>query len=105
MRRSLFILCIFFSFSSSIKAELLITQANIHVGDGTDAFTADILIKDGVIQRIATNISAQSNWEIIDAGGLNVTPGLISPTSNLLVPSPVLFALTASALSTSPVYY
>jgi len=83
MRKSLFILCIFFSFSSSIKAELLITQANIHVGDGTDAFNADILIKDGVIQRIATNISAQSNWEIIDVGGLTVTPGLISPTSNI----------------------
>ena len=69
MRKLLFILCIFFSFNAPLKAELLITRANIHTGDGTDAFTADILIKDGVIQRIATNISAQSNWEIIDVDG------------------------------------
>lgn len=83
MRKFLLSLTILFSFSSFIKAELLITQANVHIGDGAAPFTADILIRDGIIQKIASNISPQSNWEVLEANGLNVTPGLISPTSNI----------------------
>ena len=83
MRKFLLSLTILFSFSSFIKAELLITQANVHIGDGASPFTADILIRDGIIQKIASNISPQSNWEVLEANGLNVTPGLISPTSNI----------------------
>ncbi|MEK9650277.1 MAG: amidohydrolase family protein [Gammaproteobacteria bacterium] len=83
MRKLFFSLFVCFSFNAFSKAELLITQANIHVGDGTDAFIADILIKDGVIQRIANGISPKNTWEILDARGLTLTPGLISPTSNI----------------------
>ena len=36
-----------------------------------------------LFQKIASNISPQSNWEVLEANGLNVTPGLISPTSNI----------------------
>ena len=42
-----------------------------------EAYTADILIRDGVICDISDHISSAVSEEIIDAGGLTIAPGLI----------------------------
>ena len=41
------------------------------------SYTADIRIKDSLIEDIAENISAENGEETLDAGGLTIAPGLI----------------------------
>ena len=52
---------------------------NGHIMDPASgkSYFADIKIADGVIGKIADNIDASDNEEIIDAAGLTVAPGLI----------------------------
>lgn len=52
---------------------------NGHIMDPASgkSYFADIKITDGVIGKIADNIDASDNEEIIDAAGLTVAPGLI----------------------------
>ena len=48
----------------------------IDPGRGLQA-KADLAIRDGRIAAVASQIPADSAWEIIDAGGRFVTPGLV----------------------------
>ena len=62
---------------------ILITNATVHVGNGQVLENASILIKDGKIAEVGTNITAPAGAETINASGKQVYPGLILPASNL----------------------
>lgn len=51
----------------------------------SDTFKADILIENGVVSQIGTNLPTQ-NGEVIDADGLYVFPGGIDPHTHLDMP-------------------
>jgi len=61
--------------------DILIKNGQIVDGSGTPAFYGDIAIKDGKIVKIAAEISEPAA-EVIDAAGLQVTPGLIDTHSH-----------------------
>jgi dihydroorotase len=54
---------------------ILIKNASI-INEGK-TFTGDLLIKDGLIEKISTQGIADNNYEIIDAQGLWLMPGVI----------------------------
>ena len=60
--------------------DLLIKNAMILDGTGTEAFQADIGIMNGKIEKIAKNLSAGK--QVIDARGLTVSPGFIDSHSH-----------------------
>ena len=69
----------FFSFSE----ELLLKNAKIHKAtDRGSLETADLLIRDGLIVRIGKNLSS-SRGHVKDLSGKVITPGFISPYSQL----------------------
>ena len=69
----------FFSFSE----ELLLKNAKIHTAtDRGSLETADLLIRDGLIVRIGKNLSS-SRGQVKDLSGKVITPGFISPYSQL----------------------
>jgi imidazolonepropionase-like amidohydrolase len=92
MRKILF-LTILIIFSSNINAQddiyptpvqkgtFYITNATIHVGNGTVINNGTVKITDGKIVQVGTNISASG--DVIDAKGKQVYPGLILPESDL----------------------
>lgn len=55
--------------------DLIIRNGTIVDGTGTDRFTGDIAVKDGLIAQVGT-VSGNAAEEI-DAGGLLVTPGFV----------------------------
>ena len=55
---------------------ILITNATVWTGDGSKARKLDIVIENGRIAQIAANITPQSDWEIVNAQGGFVTPGI-----------------------------
>lgn len=61
--------------------DILIRNGQIVDGSGDAAFYGDLAIKDGKIARIAPKIEGDAA-EIIDATGLQVTPGLIDSHSH-----------------------
>ena len=73
----------FFLSFYSISEELLLKNAKIHTA--TDKGTleiSDLLIRDGLILRIGKNLSS-SRAPVLDLAGKVVTPGFISPHSQL----------------------
>ena len=48
---------------------------NAHVVTATDDYIADILIEDGRVHTIGTDISAGDGVEVLDASGLLTLPG------------------------------
>ena len=73
----------FFLSFYSISEELLLKNLKIHTASekGT-LYDSDILIKDGVIKQIGKNLSS-STAKIEDLSGKVISPGLISPHSQL----------------------
>src|SRR5215469_15961695 len=63
------------------KGTFYITNANIHVGNGTVINNGTIKITDGKIVEVGTNVSASG--DVIDAKGKQVYPGLILPETDL----------------------
>jgi len=61
---------------------LIIKNGNIHTIKDPKPFVGDILVKDGKIAKIGTNLTAKAT-ETIDATGLNVYPGLVDAHSHL----------------------
>jgi imidazolonepropionase-like amidohydrolase len=61
----------------------VITNATIHVGNGTVLNNASIEIRDGKITQVGTNVTAPPGATIVDAKGKHVYPGLILAISNL----------------------
>ena len=68
---------------------VLIAGATILDGEGNLIETGDILVEDGLITAVGTDLEAPEDVEIIDASGRWVTPGIIDNHSHLGVyPSP-----------------
>lgn len=61
----------------------VITNATVHVGNGTVLNNASIEIRDGKITAVGPNVTAPPGATIVDAKGKHVYPGLILPISNL----------------------
>ena len=64
-------------------ADIYITNATIHVGNGKVIENGTIKIKDGKIAEVGTSVAIPAGAQVTNANGKQVYPGLILPTSNL----------------------
>ncbi len=62
---------------------IAITGATVHVGNGQVLNNATVLIVDGKITAVGTNVTIPANAQRVDATGKHVYPGLILASSNL----------------------
>lgn len=60
----------------------LFRNALIYDGTGADAFQGDILVENDRIVKAEKCIRPEEQWEIIDLGGLSVSPGFIDAHSH-----------------------
>ena len=61
----------------------VITNATVHVGNGQVLNNASIVVTDGKIAAVGTNLTAPAGAATVNAQGKHVYPGLILPTSSL----------------------
>ena len=66
-------------------ADLLVKGATLHTVSKAGTFTGDLLVRDGRIVAVVSDISAPRNAVVIDAVGLHVTPGLIDCHSHAAI--------------------
>lgn len=85
MKRILMLLGLLFSSCVYAQgASTLIKNANLITLESSGVMeNTDLLIKDGVIRKIGTDLSRQGVDQFIDAAGMYVTPGLINAYSTL----------------------
>ena len=77
-------LSLFLIFILNLSSETILLKGGlVHLGNGDSAKTQDILISDKTIVGVGTNLIIDGNTRVIEVNGLPVTPGLISPMSNL----------------------
>lgn len=62
---------------------VLITNATIYVGNGEKIDNGSVLLRDGRIAAVGTDISAPDDVRVIDAKGRFVTPGIIDVHSHM----------------------
>ena len=62
-------------------ASLLITNGKVFTGDAAPSSQLDILIEDGLIEAVASDLSATEADHVIDAAGRPVTPALFAGIS------------------------
>jgi imidazolonepropionase-like amidohydrolase len=60
-----------------------VTNATVHVGNGQVLNNATIVIQDGKITAVGSNVAVPSGAQVINAQGKQVYPGLILPATNL----------------------
>jgi len=65
------------------KGVTVITNATVHNGNGKTTENATIVITDGKITAVGTNVTIPPNAIVVDGKGKHVYPGLILPVSNL----------------------
>ena len=75
-------LCLVFSLSA-FSQSVLLRGGMVHSGAGEEAKLQDILISGNMIAKIGNNLTINGKTQVIELNGLPVTPGLISPMSNL----------------------
>ena len=75
-------LCLVFSLSA-FSQSVLLKGGMVHSGAGEEAKLQDILISGNMIAKIGNNLTINGKTQVIELNGLPVTPGLISPMSNL----------------------
>ena len=75
-------LCLVFSLSA-FSQSVLLKGGMVHSGTGEEAKLQDILISGNMIAKIGNNLTINGKTQVIELNGLPVTPGLISPMSNL----------------------
>ena len=81
----------------------LIRGATVLTGTGTRLDDADVLLVDGKIQAVGTQLQAPANAKVVEGKGLWVTPGLIDVHSHLGVyASPGVYASLDGNEMTSP---
>ena len=61
----------------------VITNATVHVGNGQVLNNATVVVTDGKIAAVGTNVSIPPGSTQINAQGKHVYPGIILPVSNL----------------------
>ena len=77
-------LSLFLLFTLYLSSETILLKGGlVHLGNGDIAKTQDILISDNTIIGVGTNLIIDGNTRVIEVNGLPITPGLISPMSNL----------------------
>ena len=77
-------LSLFLLFTLNLLSETILLKGGlVHLGNGDIAKTQDILISDNTIIGVGTNLIIDANTRVIEVNGLPITPGLISPMSNL----------------------
>ena len=82
---------------------VLIRNATVLTGTGARLDNADVLIADGRISAVGSNLTAPPNATVVDGAGRWVTPGLIDIHSHLGVyPSPAVQANSDGNEATSP---
>ena len=70
--------------TAHVSSETVLLKGGlVHVGNGEPATPKDILISDNRIASVGKNLIIDGNTRVIEVNGLPVTPGLISPMSNL----------------------
>ena len=85
------------------SAPVLIRNATVLTGTGARLDNADVLIADGRISAVGSNLTAPPNATVVDGAGRWVTPGLIDIHSHLGVyPSPAVQANSDGNEATSP---
>jgi len=82
MKKLTLIFISIFAIGSSADS-ILLKGGMLHKGTGEAASLQDILITGDVISRVGRNLSIDANTKVIELNGLPVTPGLLSPMSNL----------------------
>jgi imidazolonepropionase-like amidohydrolase len=65
------------------KGTTAITNATVHVGNGQVLENATVLVTDGKITAVGTNVTVPANATKVDASGKHVYPGIILPVSTL----------------------
>ena len=55
----------------------LIRDVHVIVGDGSELFHQNVLVKDGIIQKISSEPAADAAVSVMDGSGLTIMPGLI----------------------------
>ena len=79
-----FLITLFLLLTFHVSAETILLKAGlVHSGNGEVGKIQDILISDNVIVGVGNNLIIDGNTRVIEVNGLPVTPGLISPMSNL----------------------
>jgi imidazolonepropionase-like amidohydrolase len=77
-------LSLFLLFTLNLSSETILLKGGlVHLGNGEISKTQDILISDNKIIGVGTNLIIDGNTRVIEVNGLPITPGLISPMSNL----------------------
>ena len=61
----------------------VITNATVHVGNGTVHNNASIVITDGKITAVGPNVTVPAGATTVNAQGKHVYPGLILPVSRI----------------------
>lgn len=65
------------------KGSTVITNATVHVGNGQVIKNASVVITNGKIAAVGTNVTVPAGATTVNAQGKHVYPGLILPASNL----------------------
>lgn len=68
---------------SKQQKPIVITNAVVHTVSGNILQSAAVVIRDGKIAELGTNVTIPSDATRIDATGAHVYPGLIDPQSNI----------------------
>ena len=67
---------------AQLSAEQILIKGGTIFDGKNEAFIADILIEDGKVAKISSNISARAN-ETIDATDRIITPGIMAPQTQI----------------------
>ena len=62
---------------------MLIKNGMIHTAVDPEPFEADILVENGKIAGIGSNLSAEGETEVYDVKGHDVYPGFIDPHTHI----------------------
>src|SRR5438445_13589003 len=91
MRSKLFLLAfaaVGLSFSETANAQsYAITNAKIVTVSGATIDKGTIVIRNGLIQAVGSNIATPADAQVFDATGMTVYPGFIDALTNLGLPA------------------
>jgi imidazolonepropionase-like amidohydrolase len=79
-----FLITLFAVLTVQISAETVLLKGGlVHSGNGETSVVQDILISENTIVGVGNNLIIDGKTRVIEVNGLPVTPGLISPMSNI----------------------
>lgn len=72
---------------TAVAQTMAITNAELHLVDRGNGFetieNGTVLVRDGVIRAVGANVTVPQGMDVVDAGGMPVTPGLFAVLSGL----------------------